>query len=136
MKEIRGFKGFDKNLKCQGFQYEFGKPYETDKAVMCEIGYRGHASAVGYYGHASAAGDYGRAEVSGKNSIACGIGIHSKARGKIGCWIILADESKSCTALPHVAIGTGVPLIGPCLKSLGKVWSIGIIAPDIPAIAH
>ena len=91
MKEIRGFKGFDKNLKCQGFQYEFGKPYETDKAVMCEIGYRGHASAVGYYGHASAVGYYGHAEVSGKNSIACGIGIANKARGKIGCWLVLAE---------------------------------------------
>jgi hypothetical protein len=28
---IKGFKGFDKNLKCRDMQYEIGKEYETDK---------------------------------------------------------------------------------------------------------
>ena len=33
---INGFKGYDKNLKCRGFQYEIGKEYETDKKpVRC-----------------------------------------------------------------------------------------------------
>ena len=36
---IRGYKGFDKNLKCRGFQYEIGKEYSTDKAVACETGF-------------------------------------------------------------------------------------------------
>ena len=36
---IRGYKGFDKNLKCRDFQYEVGKEYSTDKAVACEIGF-------------------------------------------------------------------------------------------------
>ena len=42
---IRGFKGYDKNLRCQPdedkppFQYEIGGIYETDKAVACKSGF-------------------------------------------------------------------------------------------------
>ena len=36
---ITGYKGFDKNLQCCGFQYEVGKEYETDEAKLCEKGF-------------------------------------------------------------------------------------------------
>ena len=36
---IRGYKGFDKNLKCRDFRYEIGKEYFTDKAVACNTGF-------------------------------------------------------------------------------------------------
>ena len=36
---IKAYKGFKKDMTCQGFQYEEGKEYETDKAEVCETGF-------------------------------------------------------------------------------------------------
>ena len=37
---IHGFKVFDKDLKCRGFQYEIGKDYKQEgKVKCCEIGF-------------------------------------------------------------------------------------------------
>ena len=36
---IKTFKGFDKNLRCRGMQYEIGKSYEEPNAEVCNKGF-------------------------------------------------------------------------------------------------
>lgn len=49
---VKAYKGFDKNMKCRGFQYAEGRTYEAPEAVLCEKGF--HActmplDVLGYY---------------------------------------------------------------------------------------
>ena len=168
-KITKGYKGFDKDLKCRDFQYKEGETYETDqKPVRCtENGFHFCTDPIdvfGYYdpansifhevegfgetstddsdskiavskikigaeislfdmvkigvdmilkrckkdteklikdrsaavnsGDSSAAvnsGDRSAAEVTGKHSIACGFGIENKAKGSLGCWLVLTE---------------------------------------------
>ena len=38
-KKIAGFKGFDKDMKCRGYQYALGRSEKTDDAVTCWTGF-------------------------------------------------------------------------------------------------
>jgi hypothetical protein len=50
---MKGYKGFDKDLKCRGFQYEVGKTYECKGGVvLCENGFhfcKDPKQIYGYY---------------------------------------------------------------------------------------
>ncbi|MFW5611954.1 MAG: DUF7666 domain-containing protein [Prevotella pectinovora] len=150
---IHGFKGFDKDLKCRGFQYEIGKDYEQEGKVKCcdrgfhfcenpfdvfryyspsdsrycevegdgnadkanddskvatshihisaEIGLNGLIKAgvkfildkVNFYDAKSTnTGDQSAATVEGKESVAIVTGKDCRARGSLGCWIVLTER--------------------------------------------
>ena len=36
---MKAYKGFDRNMRCRGFQFEEGKTYEEENAKLCESGF-------------------------------------------------------------------------------------------------
>ena len=54
-------------------------------------GTQGAASATGKQGAASATGTQGAASATGTESVAAALGIDSKAKGALGCWIVIAE---------------------------------------------
>ena len=90
---IKGFKGFDKDLRCRDFQYEVGKEYSTDKAVACETGFHyceNPMDVLGYYAPCDDTGTLNRfCEVEGSgdfdksesDKICC---THLKIKAEIG----------------------------------------------------
>ena len=74
-----------------------------DQSAATNTGYRSAATNTGNYsaatntGYQSAAtntGDQSAAEVTGKESIAIVTGKDSKAKGSIGCWIVLTERGE------------------------------------------
>jgi hypothetical protein len=72
-----------------------------DYSAATNTGNRSAATNTGDYsaatntGNKSAATNTGfqsAATVSGKDSIACGLGIENKAKGSLGCWLVLAER--------------------------------------------
>ena len=54
---IKSYKGFDKNLRCRGFQYEIGGIYEMDgKIKMCNRGFHACENPLEVFDHYSMIG--------------------------------------------------------------------------------
>ena len=92
-KTIKGYKGFDKDLKCRDFQYEVGKEYSTDNAVACKTGFHyceNPMCVLDFYAPCDDTGNLNRFcevegsgdfDMSGKDKICC---THLKVKAEIG----------------------------------------------------
>jgi len=65
-----------------------------DQSAATNTGYRSAATNTGYRSAATNTGYRSAAIVEGKESIAISAGLEGKAKGKIGCWIVLAEWSR------------------------------------------
>ena len=178
---MKCYKGFDKDLKCRGFQYEIGKEYEENTADICHKGFHACENPMdvfGYYnpadsrycevdldtneqteedskrvgkkikieteiglsgliqagvkfilekvdfksakenntgtqsaatntGNWSAAtntGDWSAATVGGAENIAVVTGYGSKAKGAVGCWLVLTERDEKMHILGVQAV--------------------------------
>ena len=79
---------------------ENSKHATGDQGAASATGWQGAASATGWQGAASATGDQGAASATGwqgaasatgTESVAAALGIDSKAKGALGCWIVIAE---------------------------------------------
>ena len=159
---MQGFKGFDKDLKCRGFQFQVGGKYEEADAKACEKGFHfceNPMDVFGYYPPAesryaevvgegktdkdnddskvacsklrvgveigisglisagvkfilekvdwankkeSNTGYQSAATVDGKESVAIATGYEGKARGALGCWIVVAEWREDNEGKDHI----------------------------------
>ena len=93
---IKGYKGFDKDLKCRGFQYEVGKTYETDYAKTCKHGFHFCENPFDVFGYYPPCGN------NGLNRF-CEVD---------GCGEIDKDDDCSRIACSKIKIGTEIKLDG------------------------
>ena len=67
------------------------KKTSGDSSSAATSGNRSSAATSGNYSTATATGGYCSAQVEGKNSLAIANGAHSKARGVLGCYLVLTE---------------------------------------------
>ena len=63
-----------------------------DRSAATNTGYQSAATNTGYQSAATNTGDRSAASVEGKDSIAIVTGYDSKAKGAMGCWIVLTER--------------------------------------------
>ena len=67
-----------------------------DYSTGAASGWYSTGAASGDYSTGAASGDYSTADVSGKDSIAVANGYGSKARGVLGCYLVLTEYDDGC----------------------------------------
>jgi hypothetical protein len=62
-----------------------------DSAHSATTGYSAHSATTGNSAHSATTGDFAEASVAGKNTIAASLGVQGKAKGAVGCFLVLAE---------------------------------------------
>ena len=71
--------------------YQSAATNTGDRSAATNTGYRSAATNTGDRSAATNTGDLSAATVEGNGSVAVAIGYESKARGCIGCWIVVSE---------------------------------------------
>jgi len=101
MDTISGFKGFDKDLKCRGFQFKTGEVFKEDAAVICKKGFHFCENPLDVFSHYPPA-DSRFAEVVGTGKTA-----KHDGDSKVACTELHVKAEITLSAL----IGAGVKFI-------------------------
>jgi hypothetical protein len=64
------------------------------QSASTNTGFRSASTNTGFQSASTNTGNYSKADVSGKESVAAALGIESKAKGVLGCWLVLAEWAK------------------------------------------
>ena len=80
---IKAYKGFDKDLKCRGFQYEVGKEYVTDHAIACTTGFHCCENPFDVFGYYTPCDDNG--SINRFCEVEAGGDIDTSKEDKISC---------------------------------------------------
>ena len=116
---MKTYKGFDKDFRCRGFQYEVGKEYEMseDDIAVCKKGFHACESPLEVWDHypifdsnsakigssgdsakIGSSGNYAQINSTGEDSVICCAGHECMVKAKQGSWITLSewewDETK------------------------------------------
>ena len=67
-----------------------------DYAQMASSGYSAQMASSGYSAKMASSGYSAHMELNGENSVGAAIGIKSIIKGKVGCWITLAEYDEDC----------------------------------------
>ncbi len=142
---ITAYKGFDKDLKCRGFQYEIGKTYQHDgDAKACESGFHAceHPLDVLYYyaagsryalveqsGQLSRHGDDTKVS-SSKIKIKAEIGIAGLVHAAVEyvnsrCWPVDPESPASATGFRGAASATGYQVAASATGGQGAASATG-----------
>ena len=93
---MKAYKGFDKDLKCRGFQYEIGKEYEEDGAKACEKGFHACEMPLDVFNYYPPAGSrYCEVEQEGEISKGSDDSKVASSKIKIGAEIGIAGLVKA-----------------------------------------
>ena len=74
------------------FIFSKARPTSGDHAHAATSGSYAHAVTSGDYANAATSGNCANAEVKGEDAIAAVLGHRCKARGALGCWLVLTER--------------------------------------------